>query len=825
MGATLGGAGASGLSDLIALAFPISADGTIPLQSTHDQPTVEELLKQQIRDSPGWNSASSALFAGLPFGIPFTIGLIAKLAEQFTGLDVSTWVDLWLDNPITGNISSVVSDALAQIFTLSVNMQSLLGSLNFLDPDFDPDMAILDFINLMLIPSNLLANLVAGFIPGGLIPGLDASKIISGLFGTGLIPGLDVSKIVSGIFGAGFIPGLDASKIISGVFGAGLLQPVIDAVSQGFGGIPGLGFAGLQSFLSALNIDVQPLVDGLFNLLSLVPSGSEVTGTLLDDLLSAFEVIPSIFVTGYGGPGNAADTWQATWDNILGGVVGIAGIGSGLGDLFNIFYDLSSKAAQGPMALNILGLRNNRATWRGMLPSSDATLALNSMMFNKVSGTPTAPTVNVPVNTALIAWDLIAQDGIKQAIQWHGSGNSGLTDFRMRLWEMNTATGITHCIYTSSNALGSVGSALGVNTHAIENINQQTQFVFSTAPSSGGWSVAFDGETTSVLPPQPTTAEFTAAMEALPNVGTGNVNAARLSGSNYLITFQGDLAAKYLPPCTIATNTTGFSVTTTQTPGSPKDWTAGEIFGVEWHPIGSGSGHNIVGDTTWINYDHPTVFPRRKASTRSAGSSTGMPADVSSPTYANTIPLVEFAASTGNPPAPHSPLLMTFTTVETSSVPIPDWANTVQLIVISGGGRGAAGTGFYGLNGAGGDGGVIGTLILTRGTHFTSGDIVNYTVGPGSTGSGAGGTSSAGVGAFGVTRSGGTDGSGVGTGSVTHGLSPGSVTVDSVPYAGGAEQASAGANGNPYGGGGAGGGFYGAGGYGAQGVVWVRFKQ
>ena len=187
MGGTFGGAGASALSDLIALGFPVTNDGSLPQRAGLDQPTVEEILKARVLESQGWNSASDSLFAGLPEGVPFVVGLIAKIAEQITGIDVGVWIEQWESDPVVATLQAIVQDALASIFTVQVNIQSLLGALDFTDPDFDLDEAIRAFINLVLLPTQLIANWAELFqrltgLSGGTLPDL-GDLLNDGLFG------------------------------------------------------------------------------------------------------------------------------------------------------------------------------------------------------------------------------------------------------------------------------------------------------------------------------------------------------------------------------------------------------------------------------------------------------------------------------------------------------------------------------------------------------------------------------------------------------------------------------------------------------------------
>lgn len=69
--------GADGLNENISLAFALSNDGSIPYRALLDRPTAEELLKQRMKESDGWNAAHQAAFEGL-MGDPNT-PLITKV--------------------------------------------------------------------------------------------------------------------------------------------------------------------------------------------------------------------------------------------------------------------------------------------------------------------------------------------------------------------------------------------------------------------------------------------------------------------------------------------------------------------------------------------------------------------------------------------------------------------------------------------------------------------------------------------------------------------------------------------------------------------------
>lgn len=258
----------------------------------------------------------------------------------------------------------------------------------------------------------------------------------------------------------------------------------------------------------------------------------------------------------------------------------------------------------------------------------------------------------------------------------------------------------------------------------------------------------------------------------------------------------------------------------------------GEVYGIEVAVRGAGT-HSIVGSSTWLP-NHPSVYPRGFAAVRNSGTSAA-PSTISSGsvTYASNVPFVEFAVTAGDADIPHSPQITQFTS-GSSSIPIPSWANFVEVIALGGGGGGRLG-GSWGISGEGGDAGVWQAATWVRGTDFTGTPSINISVGAG----GAGGILSSQNGGHGsptvvsipgrtVTASGGEGGDALNAGGIDKdGGSPGNYTYGGVSYVGGGVQGTFGAPGAPAGGGGAGGNWVSVqpGGPGANGAVWIRFRQ
>lgn len=257
----------------------------------------------------------------------------------------------------------------------------------------------------------------------------------------------------------------------------------------------------------------------------------------------------------------------------------------------------------------------------------------------------------------------------------------------------------------------------------------------------------------------------------------------------------------------------------------------GEIYGYELALTGTGT-HTVVGQQSWI-HDDPDVYPRRMSSVRSGGSVSVSTVQASGTiVYGSNIPFIETAVALDGVEIPHSPSTTTFSTPQSgTTLPIPSWCNTVEVVCLGGGGGGRQG-GTWGVSGEGGDNGAYDTATWTRGTDFTGTPNITITVAAAATGGSGtgdnGGNCTAAITGHTVTGTGGEGGDALNAvGSDKNGQSPGNQTYGGVVYVGGGTQSSYGGNGAAPGGGGAGGNFvsFQGGGDGAVGAVWIRFVQ
>lgn len=347
--------------DLLGNLFGVSGtDGSIPFLSQLTQPFVEGVLKQNVQDSPGWLGANDAAYSGLLPGVALIPNLLMNIATTLIGLPFGTWPGTG-PGGFLGEVPNILSDMgnfffnLTGIFGGDVDFNSLI---------FDPIEAVFNFVSTMILPTDLLASLIGGFIPGLQIPGLDASKIISGEFPMEMITGLldmfadipligpfveaitgivdgdlgDLSSFFTGFGGAGSlleqlvssITGgsgagglLDLSSFFSGFGGAGsLLQQLASAITGGDGAgglldLIGFGFLGANSPLDSFNLfNIVPS-----NLLGLIGFGQ--VGDTQPNLLANGSFESAISVQGSG-----IWTWDGTTGRTANGCASITANGS-----------------------------------------------------------------------------------------------------------------------------------------------------------------------------------------------------------------------------------------------------------------------------------------------------------------------------------------------------------------------------------------------------------------------------------------------------------------------------------------------------------------
>lgn len=249
-------------------------------------------------------------------------GIFGPLLNLIPGLSTLAGLGSFL-NPTTllsgGGIFGPLLSLIPGLSTLS-GLGSFLNPSSFLSGGgiFAPLLSLLGLGNVGALGSFLSPAL-----------GSTGTNVFSPLLG-----GLGLSSLTSLLgflsptgLGGIFAPLASGGQLLTSlipVLGVSQLQPLIDAISSGFGGGGGLGFGGLQSLLSAIP-GVQQIIDALG--LGLGGTGSGFTATGIQSMLSTL-------LNGFG-PG------ASILSQIIGVIPGLTGGLTGLGGLGSIFTDLT----------------------------------------------------------------------------------------------------------------------------------------------------------------------------------------------------------------------------------------------------------------------------------------------------------------------------------------------------------------------------------------------------------------------------------------------------------------------------------------------------
>lgn len=266
---------------------------------------------------------------------------------------------------------------------------------------------------------------------------------------------------------------------------------------------------------------------------------------------------------------------------------------------------------------------------------------------------------------------------------------------------------------------------------------------------------------------------------------------------------------------------------------------AGEQYAFEIVPVGTGQ-HNIVGKIqgTWVP-THPTAVIGGYGSSRNDTDPTNPPATIAKASVVWEVGVIwiEVAIEIGDGTGASSfgPLIEYLT--ESVTVPIPNWANAIDGVIVPAGGGGHQG-GTLGFYGTPGEPGLWQAVTWKRGVDFTDADTyIVFVRGNGGQGGGLaaghangnnGGTSTLTLNATHVlTAAGGLGGTGLKFGGHPIGKGPGDFDYNDMTCVGGIDQWNYGADGAGPGGAGNGGNWLAlsSGGDGAHSAAWLRFRQ
>lgn len=140
-----------------------------------DETNVRAQLTDEVQNNDTLTTMSSKVFAGINPQLGIVAGTIEAMLRQIIG-----------SIPVIGPIADQwTEELLGQFGQYYTNLGSMLGSINFLDPDYDPQAAAAQFVNLMLLPLNIFmgpnspinANNIFNLIPAQLLGFIPASSV------------------------------------------------------------------------------------------------------------------------------------------------------------------------------------------------------------------------------------------------------------------------------------------------------------------------------------------------------------------------------------------------------------------------------------------------------------------------------------------------------------------------------------------------------------------------------------------------------------------------------------------------------------------------
>ncbi|MCG7610332.1 hypothetical protein [Mycobacterium sp. CnD-18-1] len=171
--------------------FPESAfnwDSIAELAAKTEQDVEDELYG---RTEAPFLAVLAGLFAGLPTGMPLPLAILTVLARELLGLPGHVWNNMtelladiqpWVaEIPGLGDVVEAITGIedgdLGDLGTFFLNVRAFLASINFNAPGFDPAVAVAQFVNLMLLPLNLLLGPNSPLNPANILGRLRINQI------------------------------------------------------------------------------------------------------------------------------------------------------------------------------------------------------------------------------------------------------------------------------------------------------------------------------------------------------------------------------------------------------------------------------------------------------------------------------------------------------------------------------------------------------------------------------------------------------------------------------------------------------------------------
>lgn len=265
----------------------------------------------------------------------------------------------------------------------------------------------------------------------------------------------------------------------------------------------------------------------------------------------------------FGGQGTAFLAPDATAAQVQAALEALSTIGAGNvsvvkeGDLTDDFHDYHVTFVGTLGNTNVAALVPYGSTIAVTTTTEGSAAATNEVQTITVNSAPTGGTFTVTFSgqtTAANAYNVAAatlQTNL-EALSTVGVGNIAVTragsgtlasPYVYTCTFQGTLAGVDVSAMTAS-AASLTGSAVSVATSqgAVAAVNEVQTIELTSSPTSGTFTLTFDGQTTAALDFDATAAEIDTALEALSNIGAGDITCVGPDGGPWTVTFGNALA-------------------------------------------------------------------------------------------------------------------------------------------------------------------------------------------------------------------------------------------------------------------------------------------
>ena len=148
-------------------------DGSVTDLVNRTEDVVVGRLKEQVKNSPGWNKSTVDVWAQLRRGIPLDHALLEVIVNRLTGglVTFPTKQDAimalkkvpWTED-LVELLTGVEDGDLDDLGTWALNIRNFFGNIDFSDPDFDVEAAFQEFVSVVVQPLIRLQDKLRGLV-------------------------------------------------------------------------------------------------------------------------------------------------------------------------------------------------------------------------------------------------------------------------------------------------------------------------------------------------------------------------------------------------------------------------------------------------------------------------------------------------------------------------------------------------------------------------------------------------------------------------------------------------------------------------------------